>query len=297
MSFYDEPVTALITAISSLKLAGVDHLVALDGRYSMFPGEQAASDANQHAAIVMTCRELGVDLTLSVPTEPWEGNEPAKRTALFALGWALADDGDWFLILDADTVITKWPGEVRSLLERTESETAVVNVLDTVALRINQRNMPPYFEYCGLFKAQPITVGPHHAMYSRADGQALWAGNGEPSPVPALDLTKRVLIEHRPDSRPVERQQAKVTYYTDRDQERIERGDCSRCGDPAVQLVPTRWRWTHLGPVGNWAEVCEPCGAKLEKVNRRQLMQMGVDPDSFVAENRNGIAPAGMSSK
>jgi hypothetical protein len=65
MSFYDEPIETLIASIATLPLAGVDHLVALDGRYGLYPGDTAVSDANQHAAIVMTCRELGIACTLA----------------------------------------------------------------------------------------------------------------------------------------------------------------------------------------------------------------------------------------
>jgi hypothetical protein len=297
MSFYDEPIETLIASIATLPVAGVDHLVALDGRYALYPGDRAVSDANQHAAIVMTCRELGIACTFHAPTEPWAGNEPEKRTALFALGWALADDGDWFLIHDADMFVTEAPDDLREQLERTDRDVATVEVLDTVAKRINVPNMPPVFEFCGLYRAQPILVGPHHAQYRTADGQHLWVGNGEASPVPNLDLSSTVRIEHSPDRRPVERQQAKLNYYAERDQTTVERGDCSRCGDPAVRLVTTGWRWTHIGPVGDWAEACEPCARRLEKVGRRQLLQMGIDPDSVKAENRNGQAPAGMAAR
>jgi hypothetical protein len=296
MSFYDEPIETLIASIATLPLAGVDHLVALDGRYKLYPGDSAVSDANQHAAIVMTCRELGIACTLHAPTEPWAG-EPEKRTALFALGWALADDGDWFLIHDADMFVTEAPDDLHERLEHTDRQVATFEVLDTVAKRINVPNMPPTFEFCGLYRAQPILVGPHHAQYRTADGQHLWVGNGEASPVPNLDLSSTVRVEHSPDRRPVERQQAKLNYYAERDQTTVERGDCSRCGDPAVRLVTTRWRWTQIGPVGDWAEACEPCAQRLEKVSRRQLLQMGIDPDSVRAENRNGQAPAGMATR
>jgi hypothetical protein len=277
MAFYDEPVETLIASIATLPLVGVDHLVALDGRYALYPGDTAVSDANQHAAIVMTCRELGIACTLHAPTVPWAG-EPEKRTALFALGWALAQDGDWFLIHDADMFVMKAPDDFHEQLERTDREVATVEVLDTVAERINIANMPPTFDFCGLYRAQPILVGPHHAQYRTADDRHLWVGNGEASPVPNLDLTSTVRVEHRPDRRSPERQQAKLAYYRNRDEERVERGDCSRCGEPAVRLVTTRWRWTHIGPVGDWAEACESCARRLEKVSARQLLADGNRP-------------------
>jgi hypothetical protein len=244
----------------------------------------------------MTCRELGIACTLHAPSEPWAGNEPGKRTALFALGWALADEGDWFLIHDADMFITKAPDDLHDQLDRTDRDVATVEVLDTLAKRINIPNMPPTFEFCGLYRAQQILVGPHHAQYRTADGQHLWVGNGEASPVPNLDLTSTVRVEHTPDRRPLERQRLKQVYYEQRNQARNERGDCSRCDQPAVRLVTTRWRWTHIGPVGDWAEACESCAQRIEKVGRRQLLQMGINPDTVTVENRNGQAPAGMAS-
>lgn len=297
LSFYDEPPELLMASIASLQVAGVDHVVALDGAYALYPDAQPASHPNQHAAIVLTCRELGMACTLHAPSEPWAGNEPEKRTALFALGWALADPGDWFMVHDADMAITKAPDDLKHRLKQTDRDVAKVEVLDTVAKRLNVPNLPPIFEFCGLFRAQPILVGPHHAQYRTADGQHLWVGNGEDSPVPNLDLTSKVRVEHRPDRRPPERQQGKLAYYGNRDQERVERGDCSRCGDPAARLVATRWKMTHIGPVAEWAEACEACAERLEKVSRRQLRQMGVDPDAITVENRNGQAPAGMAAR
>ncbi len=297
LSFYDEPESSLLACIDALAKAGVDHVLAVDGAYELYPDAKAASSPNQHAAIVLACRELGVACTLHVPSAPWAGNEPGKRTAMFTLAWALADDGDWFWVQDADMVTVKAPEDLKARLEGSDCQVAKVEILDKVAERINVPNMPPTFEMCSLFRAQPITVGPHHAQYRAADGQHLWVGNGEDSPVPTLDLSSTVRVEHRPDRRPPERLQGKMTYYTERDQSRVERGDCSKCGEPAVRLVTVRWRWTHIGPVGDWVEACEPCAQRLEKVSRRQLLQLGIDPDSVKAENRNGQAPAGMAAR
>ena len=297
MAWYDEPIESLVASIASLELAGVDHVVALDGAYSLYPDAQPASDPNQHAAVHLACRQLGMGCTIQTVAEPWAGNEPEKRTALFALGWAVAKPGDWFMVHDADMAITRCPDDLKDRLEATDCQVATVQILDVVALRARQPDWPPYFEFCGLYRAQPIIVGPHHAQYRTPEGQHLWAGNGEESPVPALDLTDVVRVEHRPDRRSLERQQRKQAYYNLRDQERVERGDCSRCGVPAVRLVPRKWRMTQLGPVGEWAEACEPCALELEKVGRRQLRQLGVkNPDEVTFENRNGRAPAGMTA-
>lgn len=292
MAWYDEPISTLLASIASLKVAGVDHLVAVDGAYALYPDGQAASDPNQQAAIHMACRELGLGCTMHVPAAVWERNEPEKRTALFTHGWAVAQPGDWFLVHDADTAVVEAPGDLKDRLAGSEMQVATVNVHDMVAARIKQRDLPEYFEYCGLFRAQPIIVGPHHAQYRAADGQYLWVGNGDQSPVPALDLTGEVVIEHRPDHRPHERQVRKMGYYRNRDEARVERGDCGSCDGQSVRLVPTNWRWTRLGPVADWAEACESCATRLEKRSSYELFQMGVDPASVKLENRNGRAPS-----
>lgn len=291
LSWYDEKPETLITMIASLAEAGVDQLVALDGAYALYPDGEPASDPNQLAAILLTCRTLGMGCTVHVPSKVWEGNEPEKRTALFAHGWTVADEGDWFLVADADTVLTQVPDDLKDRLEQTDRQVAVVEVLDVLAQQIGQADWPERFEYAALFKAQPITVGPHHAQYWAADGQSLWVGNGERTPVPALDLTQEVLIEHRPNVRDADRDRRKLVYYRQRDESRVERGDCSKCGRPAVRLVATQWRWSEIGPVGDWAEACEACAKHMEKASARALRRMGIDPDSVTPENRQGRAP------
>jgi hypothetical protein len=52
---------------------------------------------------------------------------------------------------------------------------------------------------------------------------------------------------------------------------------------------------TRIGPVAEWAEACEPCAVRLERVSATQLRQLGVNPDAITIENRNGQAPAGMA--
>lgn len=297
LCFYDEPIPDLIACIAGLHDAGVDHLVAVDGAYALYPDAQAASHPNQHAAIHLACRKLGLACTLHVPSQPWPGNEVQKRTAHFALAWSMAAPGDWFWVQDADMVVTECPADLKDRLAATEHDTAEVELLDVVAQRARQLDWPPRFAMRSLFRAQPITVGPAHCIYTGQDGTLLWAGTGMEGQriATTLDLTASVLVEHRPDRRPHDRQLAKLRYYADRDAACIERGDCTDCDQPAVRLVASGWRKTHIGPVARWVEVCDPCGEQRDKVSRRQLRQIGVDPESVRVENRNGHAPVGMT--
>ena len=302
LSFYDEPVADLTACVQSLHAAGVDHVVACDGAFALYPDGKPASHPNQHAALVLACRQLGVGLTLHVPSEVWAGNEVQKRSFTFSLGWAVARDGDWFWVMDADQVVTRVPPDFKERLAATEYDAAAVEFLDVVALRANQRDWPACFDVRDLFRAQEIRVETNHCTYIAGDGRLLWGGNGDIKTEhagaklePCLDLTDVVRVEHRPDRRPSDRQLGKLQYYARRDEEKVERGHCARCGVPAVRLVATRWRMTKLGPVAEWTEACEPCAERLDAAGRRQLRQLGADPDRITIENRNGSAPTGMA--
>lgn len=292
LSFYDEPPENLTRCVTSLSRAGVSHLVALDGAYALYPEGEAASHPNQHAALVLACRELGMGLTLHVPDTVWSGNEVQKRTALFAIAWTLANDGDWFLVMDADQVVTEAPDTLRGDLAATEHDTAEARFIDVPALAANRRDWPPEFDVRCLFRAQPITVETNHITYRAADGRLLW-GWDDPDAVlePALALPG-LLIAHRPHERPAERQRRKLVYYAERDRLGVERGRCADCGQPAARLVAVDWRDSDIGPVADWREACEACARDHELAGRRQLAALGMDPDAVAVENRNGKVPA-----
>lgn len=296
LCFYDEPVADLAACVGALARAGVDHLVAVDGAYALYPDAQPASHPNQHAAIVLACREAGIACTLHVPSEVWAGNEPAKRTFLFALANVSADDGDWFWVQDADMVVTRWPDDLKARLADTDCVTAELEVLDVVAQRAKQLDWPERFAFRGLYCAQSITVGPSHCIYRGEDGSALWNGSGIDVDASALDLTDVLEVEHRPDRRPHERQVAKMQYYAARDESGFERGKCFRCPSPAVRFVAFRWKRSAIGPVSDWVEACGDCADSLESLGRSRLRQLGFDPACVRVENRNGRIPAGVQS-
>jgi hypothetical protein len=292
LSWFDEPVDTLVDNLRSMAKAGVDHIVAVDGRYALFPADYDLSHPNEYAAILLACRGLGMGCTIHQPSGPWEGGEVEKRTALFAAGWAVAEPGDWFWVQDADQVVIRTPEDFKQRLERSEHDVADVRILDVVALRADQPDWPAFFSMHALFRAQPITVGPAHCQYRAEDGTLLWGYEGDARLATALDLSDVVLVEHRPDRRPAERLRAKMVYYSERDAAGIERGACELCDGPSTGLVPARWRLTELGPVADWMECCDEHAASVDAVNALELRKLGIDPASVVVENRNGHAPA-----
>jgi hypothetical protein len=291
LSFYDEPVESLLTCISGLASAGVEHLVAVDGAYAIYPDGEAASDPNQHAAITLACRQLSISCTLHIPSEPWAGNEVQKRSFLFKQGAAHASPGDWLLVIDADEVITSVPADLRSQLAATDLIVASVQMVDAVALRAGQPDWPAEFEARRLFRAQPIRVQTSHFTYVTADGRYLW-GDESVTLEPSLQLD--MVVEHHPDRRPTERLQGKMHYYRQRDRLGIERGTCAWCDLPAERLVAWRWQQTVAfpQPVAQWKEACAEHAAEADETGRNELRALGLDPDRVRVENRNGQRPA-----
>lgn len=292
LCFYDEPIENLIACIASLHQAGVEELVAVDGAYALYEGGKPASASGQHAAIHLACRELGMGCVLHVPGKVWANNEVEKRTFLFSLGLAVSVPGDWFFVMDADQVVIRVPDDFKQRLQETDLEVAEVEFLDVVAQRANQLNWPPRFAVRCLFRAQKITVGPSHCIYDTADGRHLWGQTVGKDPEPVLAFPgEDVLVEHRPDRRPTERQLSKLDYYQRRDAAKVERGQCEDCLLPSDQLTCVNWRMTKLGLTGDWKEVCDECAPKNEQKARARLRYLGIDPDTVVPENRNGAAP------
>lgn len=304
LCFYDEPPDQLVACVRGLERAGVDHLIAVDGAYALYPEGANTSHPNQHAALDLACLHYDIGLTLHVPEKVWEGNEVQKRSFMFALAWACARENDWFFVMDADQEVKDVPSDFKQRLMNTPTEVAETNFLDTVALRANQKDWPPNFTVRNLFKAQPIRLVTNHITYVTEDGRLLWGGPTTYTAAPgisdvlepALDLTD-LLVIHRPDKRPDERQRRKLQYYNDRDEERIERGRCRKCDAPSARIVAINWRMARFDgkgdkmPIADWLEVCEDCGKQYDKVGRRQLRKMNVDPDKVRIENRNGLAP------
>ena len=291
VSFYDEPVDSIARCLTGLARAGVDHVIALDGAYALYPGGKPASATAQHAAFAIGCRHLGMAHTLHVPNETWAGNEVQKRTALFSLAWSLAEPGDWFLVMDVDQIVTDVPDDLRDQLAATPLDVAETQFVDMVAKRVNRPDWPAEFTVRNLFRAQPIHLETSHLTYVTDDGRYLW-GDASKSLEPSLDLTSLV-IEHHPDRRPDARQLDKLQYYATRDELGVERGVCEWCDERAATLVPVGWRFNdQLGvPVAGWKEACPEHAKEADAIGRFELEQLGIDPDTVKAENRNGQPP------
>lgn len=127
LSWYEEPCAWLAETVASAAKI-VDHLVAVDGPYAEFPGglDKTASPAEQASTILHTAAGVGMGCTVHASREPWWGNEVEKRTFMFRLAENFSTPDDWFLVIDADEVVTSVPEDLREVLAKTDRDVAKV---------------------------------------------------------------------------------------------------------------------------------------------------------------------------
>ena len=287
LSWYDENPQHLSTTVLSLKKAGVGHLVAVDGAYAMFPGGERHSDGAQHLAIQYAAAELGIGLTLHAPRRVWQGNEVEKRNALFALGWVVADEGDWFLVIDADEAVSRCPDGFLRRLADLDADAANITLHDTALAENPVEGMDPEGVVIRLYRAQPIVLEGNHWTHHRPDGRIL---NGRPDMVEVVpaDLTG-FRLDHRKGLRSIGRMMAQGAYYDAMAESAEERLDCA-CGNPGVALMPMDWHLADDGSVvADFKDVCGECAERITQENRDRLLELGRDPNQY--QHAIGRAP------
>ena len=219
LSWYDEPAWALTELIASLARAGVDHLVAADGAYALYPEGQAQSPSEQAQAIQAACMGAGMGVLLYTPQEAWFGNEIEKRTWIFSAAHSIAEPGDWFWIADGDEVVTEALG-VREALEETKRETGEVMLQEV--LDGHRGGILPIRK---LFKYQPTGIrgeNNHFTFWTGDHQKLLYEGFcvAKPQLVDAEPL-HFVRVDHR-QARSELRQHTRQRYYDRRKKHGIE---------------------------------------------------------------------------
>lgn len=220
LCWYDEPCADLAACVIGLHKAGVDHIIAVDGAYLLYPGGKASSPHHQAATIHQTARELGIATTIHTPRERWIGNEVEKRTRMFAIAHAASDPGDWWISMDADMVVTQAPHDLKQQLHETSLEAASCMLTDPPA---DNEPCPiaGHHPIRLLFKAQPLHCHIKHCAYRTPDGRYLWEPQTPALQEPAIDIPD-LIVEHRDNQRTPQRHQDKATYYQRRTQYRAE---------------------------------------------------------------------------
>lgn len=218
LSWWDEKPEWLTDVVHSLKLANVDQLVCVDGSFVNFPGGTAASPLGQAQAIMAAAHDVGIPCDVYEPLSMW-ANEPAKRSRSFRI----MDDyrPDWFIVLDADEVVTEAPEDLKDRLAATDRDCADACLLDAPSAVLaagfleDEEALPNTMlsrvvmpRRC-LFRWTPgITVGPRHFDYVTPDGRNLW-GDQYGHPLVLKDL----VIDHRNPHREPGRRELARAYW------------------------------------------------------------------------------------
>jgi hypothetical protein len=249
LCFFDESPLWLAACVASLA-GDVDHLVAVDGAYSLFPNATGGSPVGQHHAIAEAAAASRIPLTLHVPAEPWAGNEVEKRNASLAIARTVAavDRTWWLLVVDADMVVARSTG-VRAALAGTDRDVAaygLVTRLDPHASRATAQAAHDSLWHKAtverprlLYRADPSLryEGAHDVVrtdsgYLRGRGAVL---------APAADVSDALLLEHRTEERDLERRRDAAAYYRRRDELGVEQLREGRNADagraPALALA------------------------------------------------------------
>lgn len=227
LSWFEEHEGALAACVASLGGA-VDHVVAVDGAYALYPGGRAKSGAHQAEAIRETARALKMGCTIFEPQTVWRGNEVEKRSYMFRLAETLTTEDDWYMVIDADELVTDWGGvNVKARLDETDKDVAQVTLWNRRP-HLPAEGPPPFFN--PLEQQEPLRMffrairGLHvsgmHFHYKCPDGRFLWADGAVEIAEPEQLLDVRV--EHRSLSRDPTRRQDSQEYYNRRVKAGIE---------------------------------------------------------------------------
>jgi len=228
MIFYDEPLDLLAASVSSL-IGVVDHLVAVDGAYMLYPDAQPSSDPQQMRLIEEICRGGRVGLTTHTPTHTWSGNEVQKRNHALRLAEAVTREDGWYLIHDADCVITKvssnWHQDVENIPQDWGAATVDVRIVQNLpGIAVDPADN--YQPYRLMYRAvRRMLYGPSHFVVHAPDPATneviCISGPNELEPVAAYDATHLLKVDHRLD-RPEYRRVNARKYYVQRERYGIE---------------------------------------------------------------------------
>lgn len=212
LAWYDEQETHLERMIHSLPLAGVTHLIALDGAYRLLPDGHPSSPASQHDAIRQACKTARITLTLRIPNKVWQNNEIEKRTTLFHLAEQKTTPDSWYVVLDADEEITKVPADFQHRIATTDRDAVEVTFCESrrqIQLRM-------------IFRAiRGLHAYKNHYSYQTPDGRRLWGHHPQGPLVPALGCSD-LYVRHHLSERTFQRDNARRRYYQDRDRLKAE---------------------------------------------------------------------------
>ncbi len=237
LSWYDESPQWLAAAVTSFAPA-IDHLVAVDGSYLLYPSSMAHpnSPIEQSQAILEAAASVNLPVTLHRRNEPFYGNEVEKRNFTFELAKTVATEDDYFLVFDADEVIHSLAGDFKQQLQDSDclvAEYGVYNWTTHLQDVHDQFGVNTIHEKNGVTAVRGIYknidrlqyVNAHYVVAGYIENCPifLWGNSNIHEPyADAEDLTHYLKVRHRNADREINRKQAAREYYTQRDKLNIE---------------------------------------------------------------------------
>jgi hypothetical protein len=236
LSWFQESPAWLAGCVASLD-GIVDHLVAVDGAYFLYPNSVVKwrSDRLQAETIRETATSLNIGLTLFVPNGPFMGGEVEKRNLTFRLAETVTTEDDWLFAIDGDELVSYECG-FRDELEKTENLACNIglrNTVDPLALpdRLRQQLVRNEMVLEGIQPSRSVYralrglryEGAHYVITADTeDGKTyLWGNSRYHTFVDAADLASNLVVDHRLD-RTRERDRDRREYYRLRDELGIE---------------------------------------------------------------------------
>lgn len=102
LSYFNEEPKLLTECVRRLTDVGVDLLVAVDGPYDLYPTDKTSSDFETAKAIIDACGGSDQPDLIMRNKSGWSGNEVEKRNYMLSIALAVAQEGDWLLVVDSD---------------------------------------------------------------------------------------------------------------------------------------------------------------------------------------------------
>jgi hypothetical protein len=253
LCWYDEHPTWLSETVASLSRIGVDHVIAVDGKYPHFlPGAETCSRVEQVDAITGAASAVGMRVTVHQPLVQMVEQE--KRSLAFRLLTTLATPfEDWCVVIDADELVDTTVDMKRELAKLPADAHVVAcriyNACDpfappegadndvTAATRELHQKIPvdPVFRQAQsrFWRVlRDMRVANTHYGYVGTDAEGkTWYLRGElgsskkwPHPATSVhQLERGAVIQHRKNHRTALRRQVKMDYYRLRDELGLER--------------------------------------------------------------------------
>lgn len=220
LSWYEESPSWLAETVASLSRI-CDHLIASDGPYALFPGalKKPASGPEQAETILRVAAGAGMGCTIHAPGEPWWGGEVEKRDTMFCIGAALTTPDDWYLVVDADEVLSRVPSDLRQRLADTPHDVAELTLWERETQAWVSELIDTSSDYRSplrrLFRALPnLHVEQAHYVVTATFGglKRVLCGNPTVHDVEPAEQLWDLMLEHRRGQRTVGRLRLKDQY-------------------------------------------------------------------------------------